>query len=140
MKGAGLTAIIVDDDYNTVVTFTDILEFNGIRVVGTGYTGKDAVKMYEKLRPNVVFLDVMMPKPHDGFYALENIRKINPNATVIMITADLTVETEDRLQNLCAHAIVYKPFDIKKILQILDEMMTKNIRTVKAIHDKQNLA
>ncbi len=130
MINTSLTAIIVDDDYNTVVTFTEFLQFNGIRVVGTGYTGKDAVKMYEKLRPGVVFLDVMMPKPYDGFYALENIRKINPDAIVIMITADLTEQTEDGLRQLCASAIVYKPFDIKKILQILNELITKNVRIV----------
>ncbi len=130
-KYADLTAIIVDDDYNTVVTFTEFLQFNGIRVVGTGYTGKDAVKMYEKLRPSVVFLDVMMPKPYDGFYALENIRKINPNAVVIMITADLTDQTEDKLRQLHASAIVYKPFDIKKILQMLGGLLAKNVRTMK---------
>ncbi|WKT57964.1 response regulator [Candidatus Nitrosotenuis chungbukensis] len=131
IKNANLTAIIVDDDYNTVVTFTDFLQFNGIRVVGTGSTGRDAVKMYEKLRPSVVFLDVMMPKPYDGFYALENIRKTNPDAIVIMITADLTEQTEDRLRQLCASAIVYKPFDIKRILQILDGLLAKNIRIAK---------
>ncbi|MBI5377822.1 MAG: response regulator [Thaumarchaeota archaeon] len=131
IKNANLTAIIVDDDYNTVVTFTDFLQFNGIRVVGTGSAGKDAVKMYEKLRPGVVFLDVMMPKPYDGFYALENIRKINPDAVVIMITADLTEQTEDRLRQLRASAIVYKPFDIKKILQILDGLLAKNVRIAK---------
>ncbi|TBR23274.1 MAG: response regulator [Candidatus Nitrosotenuis sp.] len=131
IKNANLTAIIVDDDYNTVVTFTDFLQFNGIRVVGTGYAGKDAVKMYEKLRPGVVFLDVMMPKPYDGFYALENIRKLNPDAVVIMVTADLTEQTEDRLRQLRASAIVYKPFDIKKILQILDGLLAKNVRIEK---------
>lgn len=131
IKNANLTAIIVDDDYNTVVTFTDFLQFNGIRVVGTGYAGKDAVKMYEKLRPGVVFLDVMMPKPYDGFYALENIRKINPDAVVIMITADLTEQTEDRLRQLRASAIIYKPFNIKKILQILDGLLAKNVRVAK---------
>ncbi|MBI5146535.1 MAG: response regulator [Thaumarchaeota archaeon] len=125
MKDADLTAIIIDDDDNTVVTFTEFLQFNGIRVIGTGYTGKDAVKMYEKLRPRVVFLDVMMPKPHDGFFALENIRKTSPDATVIMITADLTAQTEDRLRQLGASAIVYKPFEIKKIIRILNELMAK---------------
>ena len=85
-----LNVIVVDDDYNTVEVFAEFLELSKVKVIGRGYDGKDGVNLYKQLKPDIVFLDVMMPD-FDGFYALENIKKINPNALVVMITADLTI-------------------------------------------------
>lgn len=117
-----LNVIVVDDDYNTVEVFSEILELNDIKVVGKGYESKEAVYLYRHLKPDIVFLDVMMPKD-EGFYALENIMKINPNAVVMMVTADLTVDTEDRLKELNASSIIYKPFDIQQILEQIDKLV-----------------
>jgi len=119
-----LNVIVIDDDYNTVEVFTEFLELSGIKVVGRGYDGKDGVNLYKQLKPDIVFLDVMMPD-YDGLYALENIKKINPNALVVMITADLTRETEVKLENMKATSIVYKPFDIQQIIEIIDKLALK---------------
>ena len=119
-----LNVVVVDDDYNTVEVFTEFLELKNIKVVGKGFDGNDAVKIYKSLKPDIVFLDVMMPE-YDGFYALENIRKINPNAIVVMVTADLTEETEDRLKELKPDSVVYKPFDIQQILEIISKLALK---------------
>jgi len=60
------SAIIVDDDHNIVKVFEQYLKLNNIDVLGHCYDGKEAVTLYEKLKPDVVLLDVMMPY-HDGF-------------------------------------------------------------------------
>ena len=108
------TAIVVDDDYDIVDTFAEYLELKNVHVLGRGHNGKDAVDLYQKFQPEVVFLDVTMPD-YNGFYALEKIKQINPDATVIMITADLTEETENKLVELCASTIIYKPLELDKI-------------------------
>jgi len=123
-----LNVIVVDDDYNTVEVFTEFLELSKVKVIGKGYDGKDGVNLYKKLRPDIVFLDVMMPD-YDGFYALENIKKINPNALVVMITADLTIETEIKLKNMKATSVVYKPFDIQQIIEIIDKLALKVVKS-----------
>ena len=105
------TAIVVDDDYDVVDAFSEYLEIKGIRVLGKGYNGKEAVDLYKKLKPDVVFLDVIMPD-YTGFYALEKIKQINPDAKVIMVTADLTEETENKLVDLHASYIAYKPIKV----------------------------
>ncbi|MCH8914942.1 MAG: response regulator [Thaumarchaeota archaeon] len=115
------TVIVIDDDRNIVMLLSDLLEMFGIRIVGKGYNGSDAVELYKKLNPDIVFTDVMMPRT-DGFYALEKIREYDPNAKVVAVTADLTSETAKRLKVLKVSAIVYKPFDITEIKQVL---MTK---------------
>ena len=119
------TSIVVDDDFDTVEVFSEYLELKNIHVLGKGYNGKDAVDLYQKLKPDVVFLDVLMPD-YDGFYALEKIRKLNPNANVIMVTASLTAQTEDKLKDLNASAIIYKPYDIDNIVETVHRILKQN--------------
>jgi len=123
-----LNVLVIDDDSSTVEVFSEFLEISDVKVVGQGYNGKEAVELYSQLKPDVVILDVMMPE-YDGFYALENIRKINPNAIVVMITADLTIETEQRLKKLKVDSIVYKPFDIQQILEQLDKLALEAVKS-----------
>ena len=108
------TAIIVDDDHDLVDVFGEHLELKNIRVLGRGYNGKDAVELYQRFRPDLVFLDVKMPD-YTGFYALEKIKQINPDAKIIMVTADLTEETENKLIELQASYIAYKPIALDNL-------------------------
>lgn len=113
-----ITCIVIDDDANTTKVFSDILELIGLDVVGKGYDGHDAISLYKKHRPNVVFIDVVMPHA-DGFYALEKIHEFDPSAKVIAVTADFTVDVERRLKEMNITAIIRKPFDQNEIKQVL---------------------
>ena len=115
-------AIIVDDDIDTVEIYADYLKEKGIHVLGAGYNGNEAVRLYKKFKPDVVLLDVMMPD-YDGFYALENIRNVDPYSRIIMSTADKTQETRKKLEEGNVNAIVYKPYEIKNVLAAIDEVM-----------------
>ena len=113
-----VTSIVIDDDVDTVDVFCDYLKLVDVKVLGRGYNGKSAVELYQKYNPDVVFLDLMMPD-YDGFYALENIRKINPAAKVVVVTADLRDETAHRLDVLKPTEVFIKPYDINKISELL---------------------
>lgn len=117
------TAIVIDDDKDSVSILSESLQLKGIKVVGIGYDGMDALELYKKLKPDVVFLDVMMYR-YDGFYALEKIRAIDQDAVVIIITGDLTKETEDRLNGLRASYVVFKPYDINRIIQLVNKFVS----------------
>lgn len=114
-----VTCIIVDDDVNTTKVFSDILDLMGLHVVGTGFSGSEAVCLYKQYRPDVVFIDLMMPKT-DGFYAIEKIRKIDPTAKIVAVTANLTLETSQKLEELKINAVIYKPFSMHEIKQALE--------------------
>lgn len=120
----GITAIVIDDDKDTVEVLSEFLHMKGINVIGKGHDGLEAIKMYNQLKPDVIFLDVMM-QDHDGFYTLEKIRNIQSDAIVILITADTTENTRKRLQDLGASAIIYKPYDINEIMHETDNMVRK---------------
>ena len=56
------------------------------------------------------------------FFGLKNIRRLDPNAKVIMVTADLTSDTEKQLRELNASAILYKPYEIDKVVETIDKV------------------
>ena len=116
------TAIVIDDDIDTCDVLTECLELKNIQILGDGYDGKDAVDLYKKHNPDIVFLDIMMPH-YDGFYALEKIKQLDPDARVIMVTGDLTAETYNRLQILKSSAIIYKPFDIDHMMEVIKQVL-----------------
>ena len=118
-----ITCIVVDDDVNTTRVFSDILELIGLHVLGRGHSGSEAVCLYKQFRPNVVFIDLAMPKT-DGFYAIQKIKKIEPTAKIVVVTANLTVETDKRLEELQINSIIYKPFDLDEIKQVLEQYTT----------------
>ena len=115
------TALVIDDNPDVLSLFVELLELKNFQVVGTGRNGKDAVTQYEKLKPDITFLDVVMPNT-DGLYALDLIRELDSEAIVIMITTDLSQDTAKRLEDLNATAVVYKPFDINDLVKIVDEI------------------
>src|SRR5215467_6932080 len=125
-EGKNLTAIVVDDSVDIVELFSEYLTLKGIKVLGTGNDGKEAFELYKKFRPDIAFLDIMMPD-YDGFYALENIRNVDPHAKVMMVTADLTTDTADRLSKFESTALVYKPFDFDKIMHAMETLTESGV-------------
>lgn len=111
--------IVIDDDIDTVEVYTAYLKSKGVNVVGVGYNGLEAVSLYKKLKPDLVLLDVMMPE-YDGFYALEQIRKIDSNSKILMATADKTEKTRKMLEAAKVNGIVYKPYEINDVLEAVD--------------------
>ncbi len=112
------TALVVDDDPDAVEMFSDYLENKGVNVIGKAKDGKEGFELYKKLKPDVVFLDVIMPN-FDGFYTLKKIREIDSNAKIIMVTADFSPSTKTKLKELKASDIIYKPYDGKAIDRVI---------------------
>lgn len=112
------TCIIVDDDELTINVFSELLELIGLQVLGKGRSGSEAVSLFRGHRPDVIFTDIMMPNT-DGFYAIKNIKQIDPDAKIVVVTADLTSDTQERLNSMNVSAIIYKPFVHMEIKQVL---------------------
>lgn len=116
-----VTAAIIDDDKDTVIVFAEYLKLLGVKVVAVGYDGKQAAEIYKKYTPDILFLDILMPE-YDGIYGLREIRAMNPYANVVIITADINKDTEDRLESLHPTEIIFKPFDMDKLKRMLEEI------------------
>lgn len=110
--------IIVDDNIDITGVFADIFELTGNKVVGIGHNGEDAVELFLKHKPDFIFIDVMMPVMN-GIDALKAIKENDPNAKVIMVTADNSTNTIKELEKLNATSIIFKPFKIEDVISVI---------------------
>ncbi len=118
--------VILIDDYNDVTgVISEFLGFNSIDVIAIGENGKDAVELYEKHLPDVVVMDYLMPQ-FNGLYGLENIRKINPNAKVIMLTGSVDDVLHGKLIETGASAILPKPSSMNIIMETIKKVSINN--------------
>ena len=111
---------MIDDDKDITKMFSELLELMGLDVLANGHNGKDALALYIRYHPEIVFTDIMMPD-FDGFYGIEKIKEINPDVKIVAITADVSSKTEQKLKKFNIAAIIYKPFDQSEIKQVLLE-------------------
>lgn len=80
--------------------------------------GKEALEAYRNSEVEVMFLDLTMPEM-DGYEVLENLQKEGLNCFVIVVTADIQPEAEERVMKLGAMAFIKKPVDSDKLMPIL---------------------
>ena len=78
--------LIVDDAAFMRMMIKDILSKNGYEIVGEAADGAQAVQLYQDTQPDLVTMDITMPEM-DGITALKEIKKVNPQAKVIMCSA-----------------------------------------------------
>ncbi|EEB74145.1 response regulator [Thermococcus sp. AM4] len=115
--------LIVDDALFARILLRKIFTEAGHEVVGEASTGKEAVELYSKLRPDIVTLDIIMPDM-DGITALREIKKIDPNAKVIMITS---VDSDKKLIECIeagASGYIVKPFEPSQVLKEVERVLS----------------
>src|SRR5687768_4948721 len=103
--------MIVDDEPEIVQLVSKLMESRGHRVT-TGRDGQEALDLVEKERPDVLILDLMLPKV-DGFEVCKRLKAAEATRTlpIVMMTAAFpTVEDADRGMTLGADEYVVKPF------------------------------
>ncbi len=113
--------MIVDDAAFMRMKAAKLLTENGYRVVEAS-TGTEAVSKYRTEKPDAVLLDITMPDM-DGLTALKQIRSIDPNARVTMVTAlgqqSIVI---DALKSGAADFVV-KPFVPDRVLAAVKKMV-----------------
>ncbi len=110
--------LIVDDSRTSRKILRNILEENGMEIVGEAVNGEDAVAQYQALNPDVVTLDITMPVM-DGVAALKEIMKINRGAKVIMVTAAGQKGNVVEALKLGAFEFVTKPYEADVIMDVI---------------------
>lgn len=111
-----IRALVVDDEKETLDLFCELLTTHDIQIVGKGHNGQEALFLFQKLKPDVVYLDVSMPV-YDGLYALEKIREINPNAIVFLIVEKIPLQSEMKMNRLNPSFVFREPLDVDDIIQ-----------------------
>ena len=111
----GIDVLIVDDLTFIKMVLKDLVEKAGFRVVGEASDGEEALKMYDEKRPDVVLLDITMPKM-DGLTALRKILEMDPQAKVIMCSALGQQRLILQAIQLGAKDFIVKPFKPERVI------------------------
>ena len=113
--------LIADDATFMRMSIRQMLEGNGFEVVGEAKDGIEAISLYKQLTPDIVTMDITMPNL-TGIEALKGIRKFDPNATVVMITA---MGQESMVRDAVisgAKSFIVKPFKEEHLIKVLSRL------------------
>lgn len=113
--------LVVDDAAPMRIMMTEFLSSKGYEVVEAA-TGAEAVESYKTESPDAVLLDITMPDM-DGLQALKEIRKIDPNANIAMVTAMGQQSIVMEALKAGAKDFVVKPFDADRVLAAIAKIM-----------------
>lgn len=118
----GKTILVVDDASFMRMMIKDILNKNGFEVIGEAPTGKVAVELYQKLKPDLVTMDITMPEMN-GIEAVKAIKKLDPSAKIIMCSAmGQQAMVIDAIQ-AGARDFIVKPFQPNRVIEAVQKAL-----------------
>lgn len=109
------TILVVDDTEFMVQVLADIFGAEGYKVL-SARSGSEALEIYEKVIPDLVTLDVVMPGM-DGLATLSSLREIDPAARVVVVSGIGREEKVVEAIRLGARNYLLKPLDREKALE-----------------------
>ncbi|WP_423410037.1 response regulator [Heyndrickxia sp. MSNUG] len=115
--------LVVDDAAFMRMMIKDILTKNGFEVVAEAADGMQALEKYKELQPDLVTMDITMPEM-DGISSLKEIKKVNPNAKVIMCSAmGQQAMVIDAIQ-AGAKDFIVKPFQADRVIEAISKALS----------------
>ncbi|MGE5417290.1 MAG: response regulator [Acidobacteriota bacterium] len=114
--------LVVDDSPLIHNLMRQALEKNGHEVCGDAKDGKEALELYAKLQPDLVFMDITMPIM-DGLEATKAIKSRFPQARVIMLSAMGDEELVAEAMNIGVDVFLKKPFNEYKVVSAISQLM-----------------
>lgn len=130
---AGQPRVLVAEDEALIrLDLVELLTAEGYQVVGQAGDGEEAIELARDLRPDLVVMDVKMPRL-DGISAASVIAE-ERIAPVVMLTAFSQRDLVDRARQAGAMAYVVKPFDASDVVPAIELAMARfaEIRAVEA--------
>ncbi len=110
--------LVVDDQFGDRETLKGILEDKGYRVA-TASDGSEAIRMVKEKHYDVIFLDIKLPDMN-GVETFERVKKIDPRVSVIMMTGYTEEDLVKRAISGGAYTCIYKPFDMEKVITLVE--------------------
>lgn len=119
------TVLVADDESDIVETLQFMLESDGFEVL-TAYDGEEALNIARRAIPDVILLDVMMPKING--YKVSRLLKFDKkfqDIPILMITA--RTQEEDKLigEETGADEYITKPFEISNVIDLINKHLQR---------------
>jgi two-component system chemotaxis response regulator CheY len=110
--------LIADDQLAMRELLKTILRTLRISNIDAVADGVQAVERFRQSRHDMIFLDIDMPEL-DGFSALSQLKKTEPNAFVVMVSAHSSIDNVKKALDMGARGFVVKPYTSSKIADML---------------------
>ncbi len=117
-----IKVLIADDAIFMRTMIRDILEKNGFEVVGEAGTGKEAVEKFQRLKPDLITMDIVMPEM-GGIEAVKAIVKTDPNAKILMCSAMGQKALVIEAIQAGAKDFVVKPFQPSAVIEAISRIL-----------------
>lgn len=112
--------LIVDDAMIMRMRIKEIAREAGWEIAGEAVNGEEALVRYRELNPDLVTLDIVMPKM-DGLSTLRHLKKEHPGAQVVMVSA---VDQKEKLSECIRLGVIdfiVKPFDRTRLMSFFEK-------------------
>lgn len=116
--------LVIDDSTTNVVLLEAVLTEKGYQIE-TAFNAREAFSRIEKQVPDLILLDLLMPKV-SGFDFLEQLRKNeNTVTTPVIVISALNTDDENlrRIEKLDAVEFIRKPIDIQYLVELVDKVL-----------------
>ena len=120
-----MAKILIADDSDAIrLVLKDILSIGEHEVLAEANDGAEAVNLYQQYSPQILLLDLAMPKK-DGLTVVKEVIAYDPDAKIILITAS----DDQKIINQClehgAKSHISKPFDFNTVLKAITDILAK---------------
>lgn len=116
-----MKVLIVEDNALMRCTIKSMLEELGHEVVGEAEDSVGAVRCFTELKPDMVFLDLILPGK-SGLEIFKELRRINPKPKIVILTAVDQKGIDRQLSGTGAAAIMHKPFSFEEFENLLKSL------------------
>ena len=117
-----INILIVDDAAFMRMMTKDILEKNGFNVIGEASNGLEAIELYKKEKPDIVTMDITMPKV-DGIEAVKLIKEYDNEAKIIMCSAMGQQAMVMDAIRAGAKDFIVKPFQADRVIEAINKVV-----------------
>ena len=117
----GRKILIVDDDYEVLESMDQALQAEGA-LTQTCKDGNTAVRICETDPPELLVLDVMLPK-RSGFLVLERVKRISNAPLVIMVTANEGKRHQQYAETLGVDGYLLKPVRLERMITLAENLL-----------------
>jgi len=135
MKKQNASILIVDDDKNICEILSLLVKKEGLKTL-VAHEGDTALKIIRSKMPDIVLLDIKMPGM-DGIEVLKQVKELDENLPIVMITAYANIQGAVDAIRLGAHDYLAKPFDDHEVIRVVHRALAERNLKPKPFDDHE---
>lgn len=125
MSNRDVKILIIDDQPGIRQLLSEILKEEGYSIYNA-INGMEGISKIEEVKPDVILLDMKMPGM-DGIEVLSELKQLNINTKVIMMTAYGELDPINEARHLGAYGYISKPFDVLELCQTIRNVVNESM-------------